>query len=240
MLGYSVTEDDSARTEISSHHLTPKVVVSQTVPDLDEKLQMGNKVTSFLPTDKLLEVMMNTPALEQVPLGVKENVYFNVSNKDNIARAVSGKRQHWLDDCGAYIKTNGTKSHYVVKDRNTFTDTKFVKGKYMRQVQEKGKTLFVPLQPQPDPEDVLIISRLYSKLKRDAGYRRRISVVLHLPRCMHDMSCVLDVALYEYVGKFPGLTSHGNCKMSKGFYQRTAVQHGTPTRKKPPRAKKTY
>ena len=40
---------------------------------------------------------------------------------------------------------------------------------------------------------------------------------------MSQWSCLLDRALYEYTGKFPGLTSHGNCKEDKGFYQRTSA-----------------
>ena len=139
MLCYSDAEDIGVHTEIIEPHLTTddNVVVPHESPNPNSKHRRNSTVNGFLSIDQVLEEMKSAPVHEHVPLGVKENMYFNVCNKENKARARSGKLQQWWDDCGAYDNTMGSKSHYLVNDRNALTAVKIANGKYVKRSQEK-------------------------------------------------------------------------------------------------------
>ena len=169
LLVYSDSVDDKEHIQSSVEYPDAPDATSQDITQKDASSTGQNVIQTFLPTHKLLEKMKGSPVHEHVPVGVKENVFFVVANNENKTRALNGKRQQWWDDCGAYASINGSKSHYIVEDRNSFTEVKLTKGKYAKEVQVKGQTSRVPLEPQPDPENILTINRLYSKLKHDPG-----------------------------------------------------------------------
>ena len=78
----------------------------------------------------------------------------------------------------------------------------------------------VPMNPQPSTNELLVISRKYSSLKKSESYRRRINTVLTLPKKWQKKEYLLTKAIYEYIGSFPGYMKHGHCKENKGFYMR--------------------
>ena len=75
---------------------------------------------------------------------------------------------------------------------------------------ENGKSLLIPLEPQPHPDDLLLTYTAYQKLKASNNF-----TALKIDR---DPS---SVALFEYNGPFPGHISHGNDKSERNVYQRT-------------------
>ncbi|CAG2244601.1 unnamed protein product [Mytilus edulis] len=80
----------------------------------------------------------------------------------------------------------------------------------------------VPLEPQPNPTEVLVLKRAYTKLQRLPEYQRRISWVVTSPESPASGN---GVAFVEYIGIFPTTTSlHGNNKNGHGDYIRTNAQ----------------
>ena len=213
-------EEEKLHEPPAAVHATEPQMKTTSQPN-ESKTETDNTLQRFLSTSQLIEAMKSSPVEKNVPLGIKENVYFSVLNQDNKERALKGQYQVWWDDCGAYVGIRGFKSYYVVTDNHTFNEVKLVNGKYTKEARKNGKKINVPLEPQPDPGCIMTLRRMYNKLKLDQNYRRRITTVLQLPTFMSDQSALMDVALYEYIGKFPGLTSHGKSKDDKGFYQRT-------------------
>ena len=60
--------------------------------------------------------------------------------------------------------------------------------------------MYEPLVPQPSRDSLMMVHRYYATLKRDKGFRRRISSMKRHP-----------VALVEYLGVYPEIVaSHGN------------------------------
>ena len=72
----------------------------------------------------------------------------------------------------------------------------------------KGKYEYVPLNPQPADNELLLLHRYYTPLKTDKNYKKRVSWVSD------------KIALVEYIGKYPGPAPHGNAKQ-KSEYIRT-------------------
>ena len=53
--------------------------------------------------EEIIGVLQSTDTpLTRIPEGLKENAYFVVTNKDNLAKRDSGKCSEYYDDCGAW------------------------------------------------------------------------------------------------------------------------------------------
>ena len=75
-------------------------------------------------------------------------------------------------------------------------------GIYARKKKVSGKRVYVPLDPQPT--NVLALTRYYTTLVRDPSYRRRISWLGDERN---------PVAVVEYIGSYPAMSlPHGNAK----------------------------
>lgn len=88
-----------------------------------------------------------------------------------------------------------------------------LKGYYCYRSGSSGK--YTPLKPQPNEESILLLHLYYVKLIKDDNYKRRISW----------LESSEDIALVEYIGKFPGHMSHrkNKTKINKN-YLRTPPQ----------------
>ena len=74
------------------------------------------------------------------------------------------------------------------------------------------------LNPQPNPNEILIIKRYYLKLKANNDYERRITRILAAPSgLISNIQC----AVVEYKGEFSGHRSHGLTTKSNSIYLRT-------------------
>ena len=77
-------------------------------------------------------------------------------------------------------------------------------------------TKYILLAPQPNSSSILHVERVVSKLK-GSQFLRRVTVVHALPPHMKSISNVLNLALFEYLGKFPGFFHHGSSKCDEFF-----------------------
>ena len=98
------------------------------------------------------------------------------------------------------------------------------------------------LEPQPVDDDIMIMRRFYTSLKRKMDYKKRVTWIEKAPSTV-DVTC-MGKAIVEYLGTFPLTTSeHGNSK--KGIcseYVRTfaAVTEKINDRVKNEPARKVY
>ena len=158
-----------------------------------------------------LEILTNAheyEMLQAVPSGVKENVYFVISNAENEERLLKGLKRVFYDDCGAWAHVSGSNT-VVVGDnpkemyerQNLICDRKRV----------NGKECLIPIEPQPDPSSVKKVTRYFSKLKRCPTYTKRVTVLSGS-----------TAYLCEYFGKFPtDVSAHGNSTDDGSEYVRT-------------------
>ena len=79
--------------------------------------------TGGLSTGEILAMISNPSdniVHDNIPPGVKENVYFLVDNKRNIERVKVGKNNAFEDDCGAWsAKTKWNKHPYLIDQNKT-------------------------------------------------------------------------------------------------------------------------
>lgn len=66
----------------------------------------------------------------------------------------------------------------------------------MFRIEKSGRSYEV-LEPQPDPSELLVINRVYSELKANNEFRKRISWIDNMPERFSSMDC--DFAIYEKV-----------------------------------------
>ena len=77
---------------------------------------------------------------------------------------------------------------------------------------------YIPIEPQPDDTNLVLVRRSYPKLKADHSYTRRITWIDQAPE---KISHTKSVALWEYTGKYPDVPSlHGNAKTPDRPYGR--------------------
>lgn len=73
------------------------------------------KVGNFMDTEEAVEVIRNgSEVLPAIPAGVKENVRYRISDKQNVQRRLEGKKSIFRDDCGVWDSKKGrtNKHHY--------------------------------------------------------------------------------------------------------------------------------
>ena len=78
-----------------------------------------------------------------------------------------------------------------------------------------GKTVLEKFEPRPSPEQIMILSRYYTELKRCEVYKRRVSRL----ECSNDD---VSYALVEYIGKYLiQAAPHGNAIHQDTMYTKT-------------------
>ena len=163
------------------------------------------------------------PVYDTVPTGVKENIMYKV-------KMHTGRDGHkFWDDCGAWEGTHGKKTYHLHDD---LTEVRLLPdGLYGSRKRVEGKITVVAMNPQP--QKVIILHRLYSKLKRQNSYQRRVTYMEGL-----------DCFVVEYLGQFPeGVEPHGNAKKGSEYVRTqprvlTEIKTAVQAEKKKP--KRTY
>lgn len=150
-------------------------------------------------------------SVPMVPRGIKDNVYFVIDNELNIERRAQGKHSVFWDDCGVWdCKTGTSPKHFYVKNQhNHYSRIYLKKGVYCLEKQVSKRVSYIPIEPQPDPSDVLIVHRNYASNKLSALYKRKVTWLGNSGLC--------KIALVEYKGQFEGRLPHGNAGSSRPF-----------------------
>ena len=84
--------------------------ISQDSADMDSDDSLGGKLQGFffLEMNALIKLLQQSDrCLQQVPTGLKENVYFVVRNDHNFDNRKNGGRSRFSDDCGVWKGSKG-------------------------------------------------------------------------------------------------------------------------------------
>jgi hypothetical protein len=136
-------------------------------------------------------------------------------------RQQTGKSSVYPDDCGAWDSHSRrtVKTDFTVLPDDSLRYTVLKDEKYCYEKQVKGKKTFVPLDPQPEHDNVVTLTRYYTPLKRDKNFKKRVSTFNCFP-ARHSLR--ENVALVEYTGTYPKSSqTHGNAKHVSHDYVRT-------------------
>jgi len=205
-LNESSLDDSSNISNIEVEDLNP-------LPESNDTKEIENN-GKFLDSDELIEILLSSydDVRTKIPRGLKENIAYIVDNSANVQRELAGKRRKYVDDCGVWGSVS-LKTHYYVRQNNQLKYAEKQNDQYVTSVKNQR----IPIDPQPDKSDVVILRRAYSKLKRCPSYQRRFSwVVSDIPK---------SIAYVEYIGEFPKTISlHGNNKSGHGEYVRTTTE----------------
>ena len=124
-----------------------------------------------------------------------------VDNTCNVERIKNNKKCEFYDDCGILVsqKGNTTKSHYYI-DGDNLVYCEIKQGQYCVKKRCKGKTIWVPFEPQP--ERVVVLSKYYATLKENPKFKKHVTFIYDSPD-----ETLSNVALYEYQGEQPNTDS---------------------------------
>ncbi|XP_060555812.1 uncharacterized protein LOC132716534 [Ruditapes philippinarum] len=148
-------------------------------------------------------------ALSYVPAGRKDGHFYIVDNTDNMSKREQGQKTEFWDDYGAWKKPSCPKTLFV-QDKDRVVTVVLRDNKYCVERTIKSKRVYVPLEPQPEQADVLVMHQTYQTLNASNTCKRRITWFGNTPENFSYLP--KDRALIEYIGKFPGAQFHGNVK----------------------------
>ena len=171
-----------------------------------------NGINNFLNTEEQYCLVKNSQAVDLtcIPRGIKENVFFLINDRQNVERRNLGKKSEYPDDCGAWDGAkSSTKTEYFIKQNSKL---RMIKRRTDGTYFVIAKKEEIALSPQPSSDEVIIVKRLYSKLKRDPSYKRRITYFVS--------GISPDVAVVEYLGSYPKNVPHGNSLNNSAPYRR--------------------
>lgn len=202
-------EDDSESESPREEPETEPVVME--VAEGGFPIEFGKFMDVFEAYEKITTA---TVVNSDIPRGLKENVWFLIDNSHNVTHPE--RRNTFFDDCGVWDSKHGSvaKGHLLLDDSGILCTLKIHGGVFKRLSKIKGKQVWVAIDPQPDPDRVVVCHRYYAFLKRSPQFKRRIIWFTMPPTEERGR----DVALVEYLGKFPGFKTqrHGNSKRGKG------------------------
>ncbi|KAL8606780.1 hypothetical protein ACOMHN_049609 [Nucella lapillus] len=205
--------DDSIEDEDSSSEPSSSEKIPMEKAEGGQPIEFEKFLDVFEAFEKITTATMVHSA---IPRGVKENVWFLIDNSHNVRHPE--RRNTFFDDCGVWDSKQGSVAKsYLLLDDSDFSvqcTLKLHQGVYQKCVKINGKNEWQVLDPQPDPEKVVICHRYYAFLKRCKEYKRRI-IWFDMPHIDDRGS---EVALVEYLGEFPRFPkpSRGPSKRGKG------------------------
>ena len=149
-------------------------------------------------------------------------MFFIINNEANISSRNTDGKSKFSDDCGVWNSADGsTPATYYKRDvhGNYKTIYKVKELGYCRLSRFKGKNgkterKYVPFDPQPEKDEIATLHRYYAKLDADPRYQKRVT-------WLGEGGLQSNLAVVEYIGKFPGLKPHGNSKDPQSEYLRT-------------------
>ena len=158
----------------------------------------------FLDVDTAVSRLRDTDndAFDYTPHGIKENQYFIIDNANNVDRRRSGLQSQFWDDCGSWVGGGpSNKTIFLSVPGQRLKKVVFKNGQYCLERQRNKATVHIPVEPQPDPTNILTVRRYYAKHSVSPSYEKRVTWIEDAsgPHC----------AIYEYRGQFPGLAPHG-------------------------------
>lgn len=186
---------------------------------------LNGKFTDF---DNSLKILLDTTVgenLKSIPCGKKENVDFVIDYD------MTSKNRTFVDDCGAWNKPSFKNHHYLATNTGKFAYIHKKQNQFFKK--EKGN--LVLLDPQPDVNSVVILSRYHSKHRKDKKFQKRVSCFQNVPK-RNDLHMM---CLFKYIGNYPGEQIHGNSKRTNQPYirttlaQKSAILEGIKHGKKP-------
>ena len=127
-------------------------------------------------------------------------------------RRANGQKAELWDDCGAGKKASCPKALWFNQAGKLITPI-LRNGEYCVEKSVKCKREYIPLEPQPTKEDVLELHRSNQTLKASTSmetFKRRVTCFGNIPTSYSFIPS--NMALVEYIGKYPGLKLHGNAK----------------------------
>ena len=143
-----------------------------------------------------------------------------IDNGANVDRKKSNKPNRFCDDVSPWDSENGTisKVFYLLTD-----NFKLIYKKNSEYCISKGKKkTFVPIEPQPDVKDVVIMNRYYCTLKCQNTYKKRVTWFSSASD--ENLS---NVAVVEYIGGCSGISGNSPWTFAK---KQRAIQKNKPRR----------
>ena len=168
----------------------------------------------FMSAEEIYE-KLNEPNtfLDTIPNGIKENIYFIISDEVNSRRKARGRKPTYADDCGVWDTKLGRTvvTYFVRNENNSLTSLRLKNGEYSTKKIINGNTTYPKIDPQPSLGNVIRLSRYYCTLKRCKDYKRRISRIVGN-----------NLVLVEYIGAYTEIIApHGNAMHQDSAYVRT-------------------
>jgi hypothetical protein len=154
------------------------VNISATEDDLED-FKAGPLGNKFMDLDTIVNVFKGPYAvLTDIPTGRKDGMYFVVDNEVNVENRKNGKKSEFWDDCGAWKNASTPSSTFIVIN-NKLTSIVKKQGLYCIEMQLNNKRQYIPIEPQPDNNSILVVHRLYQTLSASpAGkdqFKRRVT-----------------------------------------------------------------
>ncbi|XP_053375386.1 uncharacterized protein LOC128547267 isoform X2 [Mercenaria mercenaria] len=208
--------EDSVETNTSFESLkSAEMNENTTVPDNEpEEFSCGPLGNKFMDLHNTVNVFKGPYViLEEIPCGRKDGMYFVVDNTINIENRKIGKKSEIWDDCGAW-KNASTPTSLFILINNKLTAIVKGQGQYCVERQVNKKREYIPLEPQPSEDSILIVHRLYQTLSASPSgknqFKRRCTWLGSNPDFWP--SAPTTVAIVEYIGTFPPRQHHGRTK----------------------------
>ena len=205
--------DDPQKQPDSSHETEGPADSSKSdLPTTSSEHLQGKLENRFLDAGSISSLLLNSKeGLPRIPGGLKENVYFILDNTNNASKKgskTSNKSSSFSDDCGVWDRGAGTSpySYYFLHDNGDLSTIFKKPTGYCTKKQVKKQIQYIPLDPQPDSKHVVIIQTYYTKSKLDKSYAKK--ACWFAPESAYQS----NLAIVQYVGKFPGLGPHGNSR----------------------------
>ena len=171
----------SEEPETSSRNVTKSLNISTVSSDLEDTIEEQfnpGPLKKYMVMEEILNILKGPNyLLPEILVGRKDGMYFILDDSTNVQRRREGKPSQYWHDSGVWSACSSPPTPFVFQN-GKWKSLRLKQGVYCVLKYKNKKEEYVPLDPQPNPEDVVKVHRLYHKLQVDkpdaAKFQRRI------------------------------------------------------------------
>ena len=201
----------------STDELHANSLLSNSDDTIEDEFKPG-PLRKFLEVEEMLNILEGPIfTLQEIPVGRKDGMYSIIDDTVNVERRKKNNQSQYWDDSGVWGYSSTPLTPFVFRN-DKWRSLRLRRGIYCTLKYKNKQAEYIPLDPQPQPDDVVKLHRLYQKLqdkssnekKKKNTFQRRVT---WLEKADSKLPAIPSaIAIVEYIGNYPRRGFHGNVK----------------------------
>ena len=157
----------------STDELHANSLLSNSDDTIEDEIKPG-PLRKFLKVEEMLYILEGPIfTLQEIPVGRKDGMYFIIDDTINVERRKNNNQSQYWDDCGVWRYSSTPPTPFVFRN-DKWRSLRLRRGIYCKLKNKNKQAEYIPLDPQPQPDYVVKLHRLYQKLQDKSSNGKKL------------------------------------------------------------------